>query len=646
MVSGDVNREDGHGNRTISTRFEFFFLFMSIPLKCLFSITRIHSAGLIRLGRQAISARTISISVGLDRQTRYFGAVCTVKTRMETNDTAYEHWTKEALIERIRALEQASHDKTELASTTQPASVKRRKLAGGMEEAMMTEEASTSQQTQKTIHPQRKKKKEPRPFDMSKYARRRIALKISYLGWDYYGFAAQHVGGNGGLSDITGDTSLSNETSDEPAMKPTKSGRNKSATDASQQLPTVEAFLMKALLDCRLIADIRSSRYTRCGRTDRGVSAAGQVIALDVRSALPLGAPGTLDEHNQTIPWPTAEEAANEEARDAEHELHYPALLNRRLPDNIRVLAWSPVASDFDARFHCQWRRYRYYFDGKGLDIAKMREAAALYVGQHDFRNFCQIDPTKPVMNFERHILSCQIVSAPSIDENEDATTMAQTSSNETTLSQDLRTDTRFYVLDLRGTSFLWHQVRCMMAVLFLVGQGLEPVETVAALLDPNRLAGRPAYDMASELPLVLYECAFKEGALQWRYASDEPQMIGFLRLRQHVADDWTRLYTRWLVCDAVRRELDVAPILSLVKRPPDAMMVEGESSAKSWLMWAATEPDRLPRTDPSRPDLFLGGGHWVRGRPYQPLLQRPLCDTYEVKRQKYIARRAASDRS
>lgn len=26
----------------------------------------------------------------------------------------------------------------------------------------------------------------------------------------------------------------------------------------------------------------------------------------------------------------------------------------------------------------------------------------------------------------------------------------------------------------VRGTAFLWHQVRCMTAVLFLIGQGLE----------------------------------------------------------------------------------------------------------------------------------------------------------------------------
>ncbi|KAL7617024.1 hypothetical protein Lser_V15G00158 [Lactuca serriola] len=26
----------------------------------------------------------------------------------------------------------------------------------------------------------------------------------------------------------------------------------------------------------------------------------------------------------------------------------------------------------------------------------------------------------------------------------------------------------------IKGSAFLWHQVRCMVAVLFLIGQGLE----------------------------------------------------------------------------------------------------------------------------------------------------------------------------
>lgn len=30
------------------------------------------------------------------------------------------------------------------------------------------------------------------------------------------------------------------------------------------------------------------------------------------------------------------------------------------------------------------------------------------------------------------------------------------------------------WVMTIRGSAFLWHQVRCLVAVLFMIGQGLE----------------------------------------------------------------------------------------------------------------------------------------------------------------------------
>jgi tRNA U38,U39,U40 pseudouridine synthase TruA len=72
-------------------------------------------------------------------------------------------------------------------------------------------------------------------------------------------------------------------------------------------------------------------------------------------------------------------------------ELPYLTILNGCLPHDIRILSWSPVHENFDARFSCIWRRYRYYFPKGSLDIEKMQEAAALFIGGHDFMNFCKI---------------------------------------------------------------------------------------------------------------------------------------------------------------------------------------------------------------------------------------------------------------
>ena len=43
-------------------------------------------------------------------------------------------------------------------------------------------------------------------------------------------------------------------------------------------------------------------------------------------------------------------------------------------------------------------------------------------------------------------------------------------------------------------------QVRCMAAVLLLVGQGLEAPDVVASLLDINAYPRKPIYTLASEV--------------------------------------------------------------------------------------------------------------------------------------------------
>uniref|UniRef100_A0A8B9CN68 Pseudouridine synthase 3 n=1 Tax=Anser brachyrhynchus TaxID=132585 RepID=A0A8B9CN68_9AVES len=150
-----------------------------------------------------------------------------------------------------------------------------------------------------TVSASRKpRKQQQRPFDFSAYGRRHVALKIAYLGWGYQGFASQENTSN-----------------------------------------TIEEKLFEALKKTRLVDDRQTSNYHRCGRTDKGVSAFGQVISLDLRSNLSEGKKlnGCKD---------------------------------------IRVLAWSPVEPDFSARFSCLRRTYRYFFPCADLDVALMHAAA------------------------------------------------------------------------------------------------------------------------------------------------------------------------------------------------------------------------------------------------------------------------------
>ncbi|KAJ7041169.1 pseudouridine synthase [Mycena alexandri] len=358
-------------------------------------------------------------------------------------------------------------------------------------------------------------------FDFSSYPRRKIALKFCYSGWAYNGLAIQ--------------------------LDPTP-------------LPTVEGVLFEALAKARLIdrdAGLEGCGWERCGRTDRGVSAGGQVISLW---------------HNYTL------------------------VLNRILPSTIRILAWSPVAPDFSSRFACTSRHYKYFFAPDGLDIPRMSEAASLLVGGHDFRNFCKLDPTKQLTTYRRRIISADIKPVAG------------------------GTAVGMHVLDLKGSAFLYHQVRHIMAILFLIGAGLEPPSVVTALLnvevgaegDPSLpvVDTRPEYQMADALPLMLYECHYSPGDVKWQAEQETDAELGAGLFHQmHSIQARSELFA------ALNREFLTAAAAHHV--PPT-----------SYLPLTATGfvPDgKTPMNVP------LGGAEFRRSVKYTPLLQRNRGDHFEV---------------
>ncbi|KAG8238348.1 hypothetical protein J437_LFUL017241 [Ladona fulva] len=178
--------------------------------------------------------------------------------------------------------------------------------------------------------------KKERKFDFSKCSKRHIFLKLLYLGWDYQGFATQE------------DT-------------------NK----------TIEWELFEALKKSCLIDERATSNYHRCGRTDKGVSAFGQVISIDVRSRV-LKQPENencenTDEgvsvSNQEPLKPDYTSTITTESENIESELEYCKILNRLLPQQIRAIAWSPVSPEESARFNCRKRTYKYFFPRGNLNL-------------------------------------------------------------------------------------------------------------------------------------------------------------------------------------------------------------------------------------------------------------------------------------
>lgn len=204
------------------------------------------------------------------------------------------------------------------------------------------------------------------------------------------------------------------------------------------------------------------------------------MISLNIRSAFPKDIP----EENLPIHPEDSYSIENKEKSIIEHD--FTNLINKHLPDDIRVIAWTPVTNEFNARFSSIFRKYRYFFIKKELDIKQMNKAANIFIGKHDFRNFCKMDIAN-VSNFERNIYTSEIrLFKSSFIDSES-----------------------IYVFEVQGNAFLWHMVRCMMSILLLIGQKQEDISIIYELLNIEKNPARPYYDFADELPLVLHECGY-----------------------------------------------------------------------------------------------------------------------------------------
>lgn len=469
--------------------------------------------------------------------------------RMEASER-YGDWSREQLIARIAALENSLPGSPASAAQSGEASTSSSTATPSAATSALRKTVSTAPNANGS---KRALKKPVRPFNFSAHTTRKIALRFCYDGAGYGGLAAQASG---------------------------------------TPLPTVEGVLWEALCAARLVdpeKGMEDAGFSRCGRTDRGVSGAGQVVSLWVRSSKRAAQPRGHEQaaesssEDQTSPAPAAGPSAEPE------ELPYVSTLNRLLPTSIRILAWSPVQDDFSARFNCRYRHYKYFFpigappslfpgpsssaSPPRLDIEAMRDAASRLKGEHDFRNLCKLDASKQIENFRRRI------DAVSIDRVEDGwPTRGDGSASTQDLPDVVPTSGAepMYVLNLRGSAFLWHQVRHIMAVLFLVGARLESPQLVDELLNvqegalaadkarageqgqgtkwwhatsAEELEGaeasvepssstasgvredglestlerlrvydtKPVYEMAHDRPLVLWDCGFDDIDVQWR---------------------------------------------------------------------------------------------------------------------------------
>lgn len=204
-----------------------------------------------------------------------------------------------------------------------------------------------------------------------------------------------------------------------------------------QRQPTGERTVQAALEAAFAALPGEHGSVHAAGRTDAGVHALAMVAHVDTSSV---------------IPSPKLRLA-----------------LNAHLPRDVVVLAVDDAADDFEAQYHCLYRRYLYRIrpvrhDARGLalerlralhvfadlDVEAMQRAASDFVGRHDFAALA----TRETRSTEREVLLC-----------------------------DLRRERGELRLHVAANGFLRSMVRTLVGTLLSVGKGALAPDAVPGVL-------------------------------------------------------------------------------------------------------------------------------------------------------------------
>jgi tRNA pseudouridine38-40 synthase len=208
-------------------------------------------------------------------------------------------------------------------------------------------------------------------------------------------------------------------------------GTRYSGWQIQQNARTIQGEIEHAIHDSTGRADFE---LYGSGRTDAGVHALAQVAHLEIDTALP---PETLRRR-----------------------------INDALPSDINILRIDKVRHKFHARHDAIARSYIYqvsrrrtafakpfvWWVKEDLAIARMREAAARFVGFHDFQSFSDDDPGQKSTEV--------LIDALELHEDDD-----------------------LIVIHVEGSHFIWKMVRRIVGVLVEVGRGGLSVDAAIAML-------------------------------------------------------------------------------------------------------------------------------------------------------------------
>lgn len=169
--------------------------------------------------------------------------------------------------------------------------------------------------------------------------------------------------------------------------------------------------------------------------------------------------------------------------------------VNAHLPPDVRIMSAKKCTADFQARFHATGKEYRYYIWNhpvmnpllrtqawhvyRKLDLEKMRRAAKLFPGKHDFKSFA-------------------------------ATRNYEMESTVRTLTRcDLKRSGSVLTVIIEGDGFLYKMCRGIVGTLVQVGQGKIAVDEIRKIFasKDRQFAGMTA----PACGLVLWKVFYKK---------------------------------------------------------------------------------------------------------------------------------------
>lgn len=310
----------------------------------------------------------------------------------------------------------------------------------------------------------------------------RYKLTIAYDGTEFCGWQKQEPPAGPGVSasKVMAAAPAWEDESGAEGGAPPQDANAAAAGDGPQRviLRTVQEVVERAVREV-----VREPVVLKgASRTDAGVHARGQVAAFTCSGDEP--GPGEVAAR-PVRGWPAA--------RGTETLVR---AINSRLPHDVLVVGAEVVAPDFDPVGHCTGKGYSYtlhvspvrpLWDRRyvqhlwtPLHVARMNEAAAKIVGEHDFAAFAAAGHGR--LTTVRTVYECRVV----IEEGTEARRHEGTKGGEGEEKGQKDDAPRWgrMRIEVSGNGFLYNMVRIIAGTLVEVGRGRMTPEDVAAAIE------------------------------------------------------------------------------------------------------------------------------------------------------------------